>query len=415
MIRPRFLAALLATGAALATAASVCLADAPHAHAPAASQTTPPPMRKAARPELGTSAAFAPDGGLYAVSKEGEHLLLQRSSDEGQSWSPPVTVNAQPEAISADGENRPKIAFAHDGAILVTWTKPLGKPYSGEIRLARAADGQHFDPPITVHRDRAEITHRFESLLVGGDGRVTVAWIDKRDLIAAGKSAPSSAAPYRGAAIYAATSTDNGRGFQPERKIADHSCECCRIAAATDTDGAPLLMWRHVFESGERDHAFTRLNTDGAPQAIQRATFDHWKLDGCPHHGPSLAVDASGARHAIWFNQKDGAGHVFYGRLENSGDTLAVAGQRPIGGPRAEHADLATAGTQLAIVWKEFDGEKTRLRAEISDDGGHTFHALELAATDGASDQPRALTRGNELFAFWRSEREGMRVFRLTP
>ncbi len=397
-------AALLACGALLSGAAGICMADMPHAHGAAAT-------RKAARPELGTSAAFAPDGSLYAVSKEGEHLLLQRSGDEGQSWSPPITVNAKPEAISADGENRPKIAFARDGAILLTWTKPLGKPYSGEIRFARAGDGQHFDPPVTVHRDRAEITHRFESLLVAGDGRIVVAWIDKRDLIAAEKSAT----PYRGTAIYAAISTDGGHSFQPERKIADHSCECCRIATAVDTDGAPLLMWRHVFESDERDHALTRLNADGTPQTIQRATFDHWKLDGCPHHGPSLAVDANGTRHAVWFNQKEGEGHVFYGRLEKNDDTLTVAGQRPIGGPRAEHADLATTGNRLAIVWKEFDGEKARLRAEVSDDGGHTFHALELAATDGASDQPRALTRSNELFAFWRSEREGMRVFRLSP
>ncbi len=413
MIRPLSLVALLATGAALATTASICLADAPHTHAMSPEASSP--ARKA-RPELGTSAAFAPDGSLYAVSKEGEHLLLHRSGDAGQSWSSSITVNAQPEAISSDGENRPKITFARDGAILVTWTKPLGKPYSGEIRLARASDGQHFDPPITVHRDRAEITHRFESLLVAGDGRVVVAWIDKRDLIATEKNAAKTAPPYRGAAIYAAVSTDGGQSFQPERKIADHSCECCRIATAVDADGAPLLMWRHVFEPNERDHALTRLNADGTPQTIQRATFDHWKLDGCPHHGPSLAVDANGTRHAVWFNQKDGKGRVFYGRLEKSdGDALTVAGQRPVGGPRAEHADLAAGGGHLAIVWKEFDGEKTRLRAEVSDDGGYTFRPLELAATDGANDQPRALARGNELFAFWRSEREGMRVFRLNP
>jgi hypothetical protein len=39
------------------------------------------------------------------------------------------------EQISADGENRPKVAFAADGGLLVSWTRPLGKPYSGAIRL----------------------------------------------------------------------------------------------------------------------------------------------------------------------------------------------------------------------------------------------------------------------------------------
>src|SRR5574343_1347349 len=192
-----------------------------------------PGMTKAARLELGASAAVAPDGSLLVVTKQGEHVMLYRSSDDGKSWSAPTAVNAQPEQISADGENRPKVAFAADGGILVSWTRPLGKPYSGAIRLARSDDGKTFAPPLTVHRDTAEITHRFETLQTLPYNRVLVAWIDKRDLEAAkGKG------NYRGAAIYSALSTDGGRSFLPERKVADHSCECCRIASAIDTDGA---------------------------------------------------------------------------------------------------------------------------------------------------------------------------------
>ena len=368
-----------------------------------------PGMSKKPRVELASSAVFSPDGYLLAVSKKGEHLMLYRSNDEGLSWSPPVVINAQPEAISADGENRPKIAFAKDGGVLVSWTKPLAKPYTGEIRFARSDDGIHFSAPITVHQDRAEITHRFESMLVANDGRVLLAWIDKRDA----EVQRANKGAYRGAAIYTATSTDGGRSFQPERKLADHSCECCRIAAATDKDGAPLFMWRHVFEPNERDHAIVRVKSDGSPETLQRATFDRWKIDGCPHHGPSLAVDAEGVRHAVWFNQKDGEGRVFYGRLGRAPGANTVAGQRLVGGPRAEHADLTVVGQRVLVVWKEFDGQRTRLFAELSDDGGQTFKARELAASDGPSDQPRALLRGDVFYAFWRSEREGMRVVRL--
>lgn len=367
-----------------------------------------PGMAKAAKQELGTSAIFAPDGSLLVATKQGDHVMLYRSRDEGQSWSAPAAVNARPEAISADGENRPKLAFAADGGLLVSWTRPLGKPYSGAIRLARADDGQNFAAPLTVHKDPAEITHRFESLLTTPDNKVIVAWIDKRDLEAAkaGKSA------YRGAAIYSAVSTDGGRSFQAERKLADHSCECCRITSALDHDGTPLFMWRHVYAPNERDHALARLATDGTPASVQRATFDRWKVDGCPHHGPSLVVDGAGVRHAVWFNQKDGEGRVFYGRLL-PGAEIRVEGQRPVGGPRAAHADLATAGGKLAIVWKEFDGERTQLRGLISGDGGQRFDELQLAATEGASDQPRVIRRQDKLYAFWRTEKEGFRVVAL--
>lgn len=363
-------------------------------------------MAKKARVELASSAAFAADGRLLAVAKQGDHLLLYRSDDQGASWSSPVIVNAQPEPISGDGENRPKIVLAQDGGVLVSWTRPLGKPNTGEARLTRSDDGgASFATPITVHRDRQEITHRFEAMTVGGDGRVYVAWIDKRDL----EAAKAAKKPYRGAAIYAAVSEDGGRSFAPETKLADHACECCRIAAATDIDGAPLFLWRHVFEPNERDHMLAKVSRDGTPGAMGRATFDRWKVDGCPHHGPALAVAADGTRHAVWFNQKDGAGRVFHGRLAPSG----VEGQRFVGGERAAHADIAVAGRRVAIIWKEFDGERTQLRAEISGDGGANFQPSVLGAADGASDHPRAIRRGDDLFAYWRTEREGMRVFPL--
>ncbi|MGE5490472.1 MAG: sialidase family protein [Actinomycetota bacterium] len=361
-----------------------------------------------ARAELGTSAAFGPDGALYVASKRDGHVVVERSNDGGATWESPVTVNRDPESISADGENRPKIAFAQDGGMLVSWTKPLSKPYTGEIRFARSDDGRQFSPPITVHRDRSEITHRFESLTVTGDGKVLVTWIDKRDLEAAGKKGG-----YQGAAIYGAISADGGKTFQPEKKIADHSCECCRIAMARDSDGAPLLLWRHVFAPNERDHALARLKPDGTLESVQRATFDHWKVDACPHHGPSLAVDEKGTKHAVWFNQKDGEGHVYYGRLQPRNGGIAVEGQRPIGGPQAAHADVAAKGGRLAIAWKEFDGERTRLHALLSTDGGMTFSPRALAATDGASDQPRIIAKGDDLYAFWRTDKEGFRLYPL--
>ena len=38
--------------------------------------------------------------------------------------------------------------------------------------------------------------------------------------------------------------------------------------------------------------------------------------------------------------------------------------------------DLAVIGERVAIAWKEFDGEKTRLRAQLSSDGGDHWQSL---------------------------------------
>jgi hypothetical protein len=374
------------------------------------SEMSAKPAPKAERRELGASAAWSTDGTLWVARRDGNHVVVQQSADHGKSWSETVAVNSIPEAIAADGDSRPKIAIGPQNEIYVTWTTPLAKPYTGNIRFSRSVNGgKSFDSPITVNSDRQEITHRFDALTVSANGTIYVTWIDKRDQEIAKKVKRD----YRGAAIYTAVSTDRGGSFSGDRKIADHSCECCRIAAATDANGVPWLLWRHVFEPNQRDHALAKLSLDGIPVSVGRATFDRWQVDGCPHHGPSLAIEGNGTRHAVWFNVKAGQGHVFYGRLVGEGDLIRVDGQQTVGGERAAHADIAVSGQRVAIAWKEFDGEKTRLRAQVSTDGGVSFRPLELASADGISDQPRLLKRGELMQVFWRTEREGMRLFDL--
>lgn len=358
---------------------------------------------------LGASAAFDANGRLWAATAGDGHVWVRHSDDLGRRWSAPVRVNDQPETVAADGEQKPTLVLGPRGEVLIVWTRPMRKPYTGEIRFSRSPDGSRFAPPVTVHRDRAEITHRFPSMLTDARGRLYVVWVDKRDL----EAARVAGRAYRGAGLWYAVSEDLGTSFLPERRLAGHSCECCRIALARDTDGGVIALWRHVFAPNERDHAWARLDTDaaGAPPAVQRATFDHWRLDACPHHGPGLAVDGRGARHAVWLGRRGAAEPaVYYGRLSAGG----VEGQRPIPDEAAEHADVAAAGEAVAVVWKSFGERGPQLRGELSRDGGRTWRPVELADTAGGADQPRLLSRGDRLFALWNTEREGLRLLKVT-
>lgn len=372
-----------------------------HAEAAATSQ----PRSAAAKVSLGATASFAADGGLWAASKEGGHVVVRQSLDRGRHWSPPLIVNPQPEAVAAEGDARPKLAVGPGGELYVSWTKPLAKPYTGEVRFARSLDGKTFEAPLTVHRDRQEITHRFDALAVTPQGQIFVAWIDKRDLELAKKAGRD----YRGAAIYFAVSSDRGASFQAERKVADASCECCRIALAGQADGSVLALWRHVFAPNVRDHALARLRPDGSSEPLRRATFDDWRTDACPHHGPGLAVDATGVTHAVWYSGGGTAPGVHYGRLAAG----RVDAQRRLGGSGAVHADIAAAGARVALVWKEFDGQRTRLRAELSADGGASWQARELGSTDGASDQPRLLAQGGRFLVFWNTAQTPFATYEL--
>jgi hypothetical protein len=199
---------------------------------------------------LAVSLATDADGRIWQARARKGQVWVSFSEDAGQHFSPEVAVNATPMNVAADAEARPKIAVGSHGNLYLSWTESLKKPFAGYIWFARSIDGgKSFETPYIVHQDRAEITHRFDALQVAAEDVITVAWVDKRDLMAA----KTAGKPYDGAAIYYAVSTDQGKSFAREKKLADSSCECCRIAMASKADGTVAVLWRHVFAGNERD------------------------------------------------------------------------------------------------------------------------------------------------------------------
>jgi hypothetical protein len=359
---------------------------------------------------LGTSAAIDQQGRVWvarteaAAGKQGAWVVLQMSADAGKTWSAPVRAQQAPEAIEAAGESAPKLAFGDKGQLYITYTHPLGKPYTGEIRFIRSVDGgKTFAPPVTVHSNRDLITHRFDSLLVDRSGNVYVTWVDKRDA----EAARARKQKYAGAGIYYAVSNDGGASFKGDYKLSDHSCECCRISLTLDPSGAPVAMWRAVYGANVRDHAIGKLDPAGHTAPSTRATFDNWHIDACPHHGPALAFSPDGARHQVWFDVAGEQGGVFYASAPASGK---LGHPVRLGNDQAEHGDVAVDGAHIALVWKQFDGKATTIQLRQSLDAGKTWQEKTLAETQGNSDHPHLLRASNGILLVWRTQDEGIRT-----
>ncbi|HEV2612730.1 MAG TPA: sialidase family protein [Noviherbaspirillum sp.] len=359
--------------------------------------------------DLGTGAAFDKDGRLWVATKKTDNgdqfIVVQHSTDMGKTWTTPTRIQATPEPIAASGEARPHIAFGGKGELYVSYTSTVKRPHIGDIRFVRSLDGgKTFSSPITVHANRDAITHSFDSMVVDADGKIFIAWVDDRDA----RQMKAAGGRYAGSAVYYAVSNDGGATFKGDYKVADHSCECCRIGLTLNDKGVPVAMWRHVFAPNIRDHAIAELSADGKVSAPVRVTFDDWRIDACPHHGPSIAYGPDGTRHQVWFNGKEGEGAgALYAATQSNGKT-----RKPVslGSEQASHPDLVVQGRQVSIVWKQFDGQSTAVLTKLSEDGGATWKEKELARTAGDSDKPYLAAHRTGAVLVWRTENDGVRV-----
>lgn len=355
------------------------------------------------------SVAFDPGGRLWRVRAQDGFVLVAHSADLGRSWSADVPVNREPQRVWNDGENRPLVASDGRGRVVVSYTQMLDVPMAGHVRFAQSTDGgRRFTEPLVVNTHREAISHRFQAMVMDPRGRVWLAWLDKRDQVAA----QAAGRDYVGAAVYA-THTDDGRRFAPETRVAEHSCECCRIALATDPAGRPAVLWRHVFPPNVRDHALAWLDAP-APAAtldLQRVSHDGWQLDGCPHHGPALAIAADGTRHVAWFSGGPDEPRLGYARSFDGGRRFVTT--MHFGDPESQPGRPAvlSLGRRVVLAWKQFDGQRSSVLVRQSGDGGRTWSAPRvLASSAGNSDHPALLAHGGRAFLSWSADEIGHKV-----
>ncbi len=404
------LAIALLVAAAVTACPALAVDHASHGKPGAPASTAAPADREKAwqeilaKPSLAVSADFDEKGRLWLAAIRGQHIYVSYSDDRGASQSAPVKVNAEPENILGDGENRPKI-IVRKGVVYVSYTQGLAKPMTGDIRFSRSADdGKSFSAPLTVNDNHEIISHRFDSMTVNDKGHVYVVWLDKRDLSAAQKAGKK----YSGAAIYYAMSDDGGGSFHGNVKIADYVCECCRTAMAVDTDGYPVVIWRHIYETNIRDHALVKLDGKMSPVRLSQ---ENWDIAACPHHGPSLSIASDGIYHATWFSNAPEHHGLFYAHSADRGKTFS----NPLNFGNFEaqpaHPYVLGLGNRVYLVWKEFDGERTSILGMLSNDGGKSWSApRKLAATSDVSDNPLLIGENNRAYLSWNTKNEGYRL-----
>lgn len=365
-----------------------------------------PPLSKCADT---VTATFDGKGKLWAVWTNNQSIYIQSSTDKGKHFSKPVLINSAPETVAAENESRPKIKVDAKGNIYLTWVITLDKKRSTYVRFSRSTDGgKTFSTPVTVNDNLDIIRHRFDSLAVGKNGEIFVAWLDARDTEAAKKAGKEM----KGLSLYYSTSTDGGKHFSTNKSVTDNVCECCRIDTAVAPDNTPVVVWRHIFEGGIRDHALVKFKDWNTPDTAQRLSNENWQIDACPHHGPAVAISTSGVYHSVWFSNAPNKQGLFYGYSTDQGKHFSESVNFAKEG--ASHPHVLALKKQVFITWHTFDGKVNRALMMKSTDEGKTWSTPEvIAETAEMADEPFLVSDGKHAYLSWQIAQKDYQLIKL--
>jgi hypothetical protein len=350
--------------------------------------------------------AFSPDGTLWLAWMAGGQISVASSKDRGQSFSTPVLVTKERLNLDWGPDARPKIVVDRNGGIALAFSIFRDKAFNGQVLYTRSADGgRSFAElrPITSSNE----SQRFEALALDADGSVFAAWLDKRNRVPAQQSGQK----YEGAGLFFASSNDGGATYSESRMVKDNTCECCRLGMAFAGPGRPVVVFRNIFDGAVRDHAITTFTDPVTPGEVHRVSQDDWQISACPHHGPSLSISTGGTYNVTWYTSGKARKGLFYARSEDGGRTFS--NPLPIGrADRSPSRPYVIAGPHgTAIVWKEFDGEKTTVNLMTSHDDGITWSdATTVAETADTSDHPLLVSDGQRVFLSWMTKADGYRI-----
>lgn len=345
------------------------------------------------------TSVFDTQGRLWSVWSNDEFLYVNYSDDKGKTFSNGVKVNTIAEKVSARHEHRPKIKISKNGNIYLSWTVKLKKRFTGNIRFSKSIDnGKTFSQPITVNDNRDIISHRFDTLGVNKNGDIYISWLDKRDK----QKAELNSEKYNGAAAYFAVSVNEGISFSQNYKLADNSCECCRMTMDFDQRDFPVIAWRHIYGDNIRDHSIVNFKNRLEPNAPTRLSKDNWKIDGCPHHGPSLSISDENIYHAVWFNDAKHKHGIFYANSHDSGKSFSESLAIGQYNNNASHADIATLDQSVYIVWQEFNKPTHQLYIMVSNNNGRNWSKPQLlSSTIKMPDYPFVIIDKKQVYVSW--------------
>jgi hypothetical protein len=311
-------------------------------------QTVSNPAHKAMDPSFAVKSNG--DIVLSWVEKSANGVLFFRKVNQGPAEQVPIDKKA-----STHAEGMPKLAYKADGTCILLYemNRPTSASrFNGDLLYAMEVNGV-WQKPQYIHKDTAAgLSHSFGKIISLPNGEVRAYWLDVK------------AGPKGRTLVTADTSPGNGFGVM--KTIDQQTCECCRIDALADLKGNVDVIYRDLNDKGERDMGYIHSSDFGKNYSESVPLYeDHWKVNACPHAGPSLARGSKGLE-AAWYTGAEGSSGIKWAYQSSKKMILHLKGDK-------------VRMPQLASNSK---GETALVFAEIKQMGDRYFKQIGLIKKD---------------------------------
>lgn len=182
--------------------------------------------------------------------------------------------------------------------------------------------GATWSTPKFPYRDKTAAEHGFAAI-VPVDGAAGFVWLDGREYVKKSERAQHPQKSGNFSLRYTRMQRDGS--MEAEQIIDSNTCTCCWPSVAVSAAG-PLVVWRGRTDGEIRDNRIALLR-DGKWSKPMPLGAEGWQIEGCPVNGPALAAN----------------------------------------------------GKQVVAAWFSAEGDRPRVRAAFSNDGGlHFAPAIEI-------------------------------------
>ncbi len=288
---------------------------------------------------------------IYAAPGErGADLHYVSSNDLGESWTEPQRINNVPGEVSDHGENSAQLFFSPDEMTLYAFWNARDSKGGSHVRFSRAgAMMTTWSPAVTLDDDPAPNSHGFQGAGVGPDGTLYAAWLDMRDKDEAKTGDYTAGA----ASVYLTRSTDGGKTWSKNVRIARDVCPCCRVGFGF-TGGRVVTTWRGV-DNGDLRDIYTASSADKGETWTKGVLVnrDGWKIKGCPHVGASLAT-VGDKLYVVWFSEANGKPGIYFSSTTN-GTEFSPRQSFSDGTVDPSYPFVAAYENRLAVAFKARD------------------------------------------------------------